>query len=112
MKFDRKPSELFRFDYIVTDIGQSSENELALPLMRSTSLQGTSFHTSGSKQTSMWRKLMKGRRKVKTLKWHLKSTIETEAREILLGRSARQGRFLDLALLSDNDREPVGRIAG
>jgi len=55
---------------------------------------------------------MKGRRKVKTLKWHLKSTIETEAREILRSRSARQSRFLDLALQSGNDREPIGRLAG
>jgi len=55
---------------------------------------------------------MKGRRKVKTLKWLLKSTIETEAREILRSRSAEQGRFLDLALQGGNDREPVGRLAG
>lgn len=55
---------------------------------------------------------MKGRRKVTTLKWHLKSTIETEAREILRSRSAGPSRFLDIDLQSGNDSEPIGRLAG
>ncbi|EGH25177.1 hypothetical protein PSYMO_28506, partial [Pseudomonas amygdali pv. mori str. 301020] len=41
---------------------------------------------------------MKGRRKVKTLKWQMKAKFEAEARAALRNRPVRQQSFLDLAL--------------
>lgn len=55
---------------------------------------------------------MKGRRKLKTLKWQKKAAIEAEAREVLQNRTAKQGRFLDIALQKGRELEPVGRLAG
>jgi hypothetical protein len=55
---------------------------------------------------------MKGRRKVKTLKWSLKAQYEAQARAVLQGRAAAQGRFLTKALQSGMELEPVGRLAG
>ena len=55
---------------------------------------------------------MKGRRKVKTLKWQYKEAFEAEAREMLSKRSAKQGRFLDLAAKEGRDAEPIARLAG
>lgn len=55
---------------------------------------------------------MKGRRKTKTCKWHVKSTMEGEARKFLQARSEKQGRLLDLATHSGKDMEPVGRLSG
>ena len=56
---------------------------------------------------------MKGRRKVKTLKWSLEAKFRSEAREILLHRRMRQQvRFLDIAAQKGRDMEPVGRLAG
>jgi hypothetical protein len=55
---------------------------------------------------------MKGRLKVKTLKWSLKAQYEAEAREVLQGKSAAQGRFLTIAMQNGKELEPVGRLAG
>lgn len=55
---------------------------------------------------------MKGRRKIKTDRWLLKSTIEDGAREILLARSEKQGRLLDIAAQSGKKMEPAGRLCG
>jgi len=55
---------------------------------------------------------MKGRRKVNTDKWRLKSENEGSARELLRGRAQTQGRFLDLAAQAGKGMEPVGRLAG
>lgn len=55
---------------------------------------------------------MKGRQKVKTRKWHTKSTAEAEAREQLQSRTEKQGRLLDIAAQSDRELEPVGRLSG
>lgn len=55
---------------------------------------------------------MKGRKKVKTLKWQIKAGVEAEAREILSTRSTPPGRFLDLAVARGRDLEPLGRLAG
>ncbi|CAD2251061.1 hypothetical protein PSEUDT2PL_00021 [Stutzerimonas stutzeri] len=55
---------------------------------------------------------MKGRRKVKTFKWSLKAQYEAQARTVLQGRSAAQGRFLTIALQIGKELEPVGRLAG
>ncbi|PPS24222.1 hypothetical protein BVY11_27915 [Pseudomonas amygdali pv. morsprunorum] len=55
---------------------------------------------------------MKGRRKVKTLKWQMKAKFEAEARAALRNRPVRQESFLDLALKEENDLEPVGLLAG
>lgn len=57
-------------------------------------------------------KAMKGRQKVKTRKWHTKSTAEAEAREQLQNRPEKQGRLLDIAAQSDRELEPVGRLSG
>ena len=55
---------------------------------------------------------MKGRRKVKTCKRHMKSTVETETRAQLQKRSEKQGGLLDIAVLNDRKLEPAGRLAG
>lgn len=55
---------------------------------------------------------MKGRRKVKTEKWRIKSENEDGSRELLQGRAQTQGRFLDIAAQAGKGMEPVGRLAG
>ena len=55
---------------------------------------------------------MKGRRKLKTLKWQTKSAIETEARELTGSKRKTQGRLLDIAAQNSREMEPLGRIAG
>ncbi len=55
---------------------------------------------------------MKGRRKVKTDKWRIKSENEDDARRLLRRRVLTQGRFLDIAAHAGKGMEPVGRIAG
>ncbi|SPO60436.1 conserved protein of unknown function [Pseudomonas inefficax] len=55
---------------------------------------------------------MKGRRKVKTEKWRIKSEQERSAQELLRGRAQTQGRFIDIAAQAGNKMEPVGRLAG
>lgn len=55
---------------------------------------------------------MKGRRKVKTEKWRIKSKNEDSARKLLRGRAQTQGRFLDIAAQAGNRMEPAGRLAG
>lgn len=55
---------------------------------------------------------MKGRRKVKTHKWHEKSAVEAEARELLRSRSEKKGRLLDIAAKNVRELEPAGRLAG
>lgn len=55
---------------------------------------------------------MKGRRKVKTLKWKMKAQFEEHAQALLRNRSDKQSRFLDRALLDGRELEPVGRLAG
>lgn len=56
---------------------------------------------------------MKGRRKVKTLKWSLEAKFKSEAREILLhSRMRQQMRLFEIAAQKGRDMEPVGRLAG
>ena len=55
---------------------------------------------------------MKGRRKAKTCKWQAQSRIRQEAREVLRGRSDKQGKFLEIAARADKALEPSGRLAG
>lgn len=56
---------------------------------------------------------VKGRRKVKTLKWSLEAKFKAEAREILLLRRIRQQiELLEIAAQRGCDMEPVGRLAG
>lgn len=52
---------------------------------------------------------MKGRRKVKTNKWHLAELFKTEAQHRLEARSLKANRFIDVACSID---EPVGMLAG
>jgi hypothetical protein len=57
---------------------------------------------------------MKGRRKLKTAKWHLKAQFEAEARKILGSEdhSRRAGRFLSKAAAHVGSAEPTGLLAG
>jgi hypothetical protein len=56
---------------------------------------------------------MKGKRKVKTTKWKLEELFKAEATRLLNARSPRSAhRFLDAALKSGADIEPIGRLAG
>jgi len=56
---------------------------------------------------------VKGRRKVKTLKWSLEAKFRAEAREILLLRRMRQQMgLLEIATQKGRDMELVGRLAG
>ncbi|MDI1329512.1 MULTISPECIES: hypothetical protein [unclassified Pseudomonas] len=55
---------------------------------------------------------MKGKRKVKTTKWFLRDQYKTEAKLLLINRSQKAHRFLDIALQSGVDLEPIGRLAG
>lgn len=50
--------------------------------------------------------IMKGRRKVKTLKWKMKADFEEHAQGLLRNRSDKQNRFLDRALLGGCELEP------
>lgn len=54
---------------------------------------------------------MKGRRKLKTLKWQTKAAIGAEARELLGSKRKAQGRLLDIAAQNSRELEPLGRIA-
>lgn len=56
---------------------------------------------------------MKGKRKVKKIKWKLENLIIAEAKQLLTARSPKSAhRFLDAALQSGADIEPIGRLAG
>lgn len=55
---------------------------------------------------------MKGRRKIKTQKWQVKSAVETKARKLLRSRSEKQGVLLDIAVQIGKELEPVGRLTG
>lgn len=56
---------------------------------------------------------MKGRRKVKTAKWFLKTQFEAEAQRMMADRSSEAAhRFLDAALQFGIEHEPIGRLAG
>lgn len=55
---------------------------------------------------------MKGRRKVKTGKWHAIAAWERAARELLQSRSEKRGRLLDIAAEKDLVFEPVGSLCG
>jgi hypothetical protein len=55
---------------------------------------------------------MKGKRKVKTTKWSLSDCYKSEAKQLLVNRSQKAHRFLDAALRSGADLEPMGRLAG
>ncbi len=56
---------------------------------------------------------MKGRRKVSTSKWLLKLKFEAEAQQMSSCRSKNvANRFLDAALQSGAEYEPIGRLAG
>ena len=51
---------------------------------------------------------MKGRRKVKTDKWRIKSENEDDARRLLRRRVQTQGRFLDIAAHAGKGMECSG----
>ena len=56
---------------------------------------------------------MKGRRKVKTLKWSMKAVFSAEARSVLQSRcKGQQAGLLEIAAQKGRDMEPVGRLAG
>lgn len=55
---------------------------------------------------------MKGKRKIKTTKWHIAEQFKSEAQRVLKGRSARASRFLDVALSPGGVLEPIGSLAG
>ncbi|MCY1444621.1 hypothetical protein D9M71_611020 [compost metagenome] len=55
---------------------------------------------------------MKGKRKVKTLKWQNVERLMAEARSRLDRRSSHASRFLDVALSAGRELEPVGLLAG
>lgn len=52
---------------------------------------------------------MKGKRKVKTIKWRMAELFQTEAQRRLQNRSSKASRFLDIAQTVD---EPTGVLAG
>jgi len=54
---------------------------------------------------------MKGRRKLRTLKWQMKAVFEAEARTIGC-RSENQTRFLHVAHQKGRELEPTGWLAG
>lgn len=55
---------------------------------------------------------MKGRRKVKTLKWFIKSQLQAEANLVATKKSANQAQFLSAASRVGRESEPVGVMAG
>jgi len=55
---------------------------------------------------------MKGKRKVKTLKWQYAASLMAQARCRVGLRTARASRFLDNALSLGREFEPVGLLAG
>ncbi len=55
---------------------------------------------------------MKGRRKVKTTKWHLRALFEAEARAMASKKSANQEQFIKSAHLPGRSAEPTGAMAG
>lgn len=52
---------------------------------------------------------VKGKRKVKTIKWRVAELFQTEAQRRLQRRSSKASRFLDIAQTVD---EPTGVLAG
>lgn len=56
---------------------------------------------------------MKGRRKIKELKWILRTQIEAEAKSLMAKRSKKaKHRFLDAVTPFVINLEPTGRLAG
>lgn len=55
---------------------------------------------------------MKGKRKVKTLKWQNAAALKAEAHCRVERRTARASRFLDVALSLGREFEPIGLLAG
>lgn len=56
--------------------------------------------------------VMKGKRKVKTLKWQNAASLMAQARCRVERRTVRASRFLDVALSLGREFEPVGLLAG
>jgi hypothetical protein len=55
---------------------------------------------------------MKGKRKIKTMKWQMAEQFKAEARGVLTKRSSRASRFLNAALSAEGIVEPIGTLAG
>lgn len=55
---------------------------------------------------------MKGKRKAKPSKWPMKARFELEAQCLLASRTDASHRFLNTALQSGPECEPIGRLAG
>lgn len=57
---------------------------------------------------------MKGRRKLKTIKWELKANLIRQAKAILNSEShlKRSGRLIDRSASIERRAEPVGILAG
>jgi hypothetical protein len=55
---------------------------------------------------------MKGKRKVKTLKWQNEAALMALTRSRVDRRTSRASRFLDVALSQGREFEPVGLLAG
>ena len=55
---------------------------------------------------------MKGRKKVKTQKWHLRAQFEADARALTGTQSAHQEQFMRAATRIGRTAEPVGAMAG
>lgn len=56
---------------------------------------------------------MKGRRKVRTVKWFLKAQFEAEAQRMMVNRSNKAAhRFLDAASHFGMNHEPTGPFTG
>jgi hypothetical protein len=55
---------------------------------------------------------MKGRRKVKTQKWHFREQFGAEARVLAGSESANQQLFMRVATQMGSIAEPVGGMAG
>lgn len=57
---------------------------------------------------------MKGRRKLKTEKWHLIARLILDSRAILDSKShaLQKGKFLSNAIAASSVAEPVGMLAG
>lgn len=55
---------------------------------------------------------MKGKRKVKTMKWFMVEQYRAEARHLLNERSSKASRFLDIGLSVGKAMEPIGLLAG
>ncbi|WP_448647369.1 hypothetical protein [Pseudomonas mohnii] len=55
---------------------------------------------------------MKGKRKVKTLKWQNTASSMAQAHCRIQQRTARASRFLDVAFSLGREFEPIGLLAG